>query len=405
MKEVIKKVYFLFILVVSMDASIYYDTNIMMIARVVIASILINLFKIKLDKKLFNALGIWLCFVLLCFIFTLNFQPTALLRYWMLFLEAFVLIRMFKQKFFSVFIDYMLVLATISLIFWVASLISLSTVFNILKPFDISGGFRKEAGDYVHTFFITVVNQSSSWVQGLPRNRGFTWEPGPFSILLNFAIFFNITYYKKKIISKSSLIFIITLITTFSTTGLLTFAFWIFYKLFIKTKNPQYVILIIILLIGFNYAFNKYDFLGKKVSVYTEKDIYVKYKHGRYAVSGSRLVGLPIIVQDLLNNPILGKGLVRTGNYEHYGEMESSFLNAIFTITSSMGLFGLFWFIIFTVKSSILISELLYIKEKYVLLLIILSSSFGFNLHIWSIIFCIITYSYFFDTRIIKMGI
>jgi hypothetical protein len=395
MDKYIKHIYFIFILIVSMEGSMYYRTKEMMTIRVVIAGILMFLYRIRPGRKLIYALSVWTIFVLFCYFITSDFQPTALLRYWMLFIESFLLIKLFGLKIFQVYIKTMLILAIISLVFFVLSNVSLSSVFNTMKVLDFSGGFREKTGDYIHAGFITLHNRTNTWTYGIPRNCGFAWEPGPFSILLNLAIYFNLAYKKESYKSYSTLLFIFALITTFSTTGLLIFLFSIIYRLLLKSNKPQYLFLLFLLLAGFFPLYNKYDFLGKKVQTYSTQEAFLASRSGKTYLSGSRLAGVPIVTQDIIRNPLFGKGLIQTGKYKYFGEMDSSFLNAIFSITSSMGLFGLFFFFYFIVKSSITISKIFREKDRYTLAIILIGGSFGFNIHVWSIVFTFITFSQF----------
>ena len=312
----------------------------------------------------------------------------------MLFIESFLLIKLFGLKLFTIYVKTMVIFAIISLLFWLISLVSMSSLFNTLKIIDISGGFRERTGDYVHTIFITLHNTANSWTYGISRNSGFCWEPGPFSILLNLALFFNITYYKSNIFSKVNLILMITIITTFSTTGLLTLLGWLTYFL-VYRKNIKYQVLLIILVSLFGISYTKYDFLGKKVNTYLEQSAHVVSRENKEYLSGSRLVGFPLVIQDVVNNPIFGKGLLSTSRYDYYGQIDSSFLNSLFTIASSMGLFGILWYLYFTIKSSLYLAEIFQSGMKYGFSFIILISSFGFNIHVWSIVFCFILFGYY----------
>ena len=67
---------------------------------------------------------------------------------------------------------------------------------------------------------------------GAYRNCGFTWEPGGFACFLILAIIINLASNKFKIRNKSLMILILSLITTFSTTGYMAFAFIMIWYLF-----------------------------------------------------------------------------------------------------------------------------------------------------------------------------
>jgi len=106
------------------------------------------------------------------------------------------------------------------------------------------------------------------------------------------------------------------------------------------------------------------------------------------------LVGLPLVLQDLSRNPIMGTALTGVNYYEGIGDIQSTHLNSLFTITSTMGLFGLFWWLFFLTKSSIKMGHM-FSSPHLSLTIIIILGSFGFNLHTWSILWVFVMYGYF----------
>jgi hypothetical protein len=138
-----------------------------------------------------------------------------------------------------------------------------------------------------------------------------------------------------------------------------------------------------------------YDFLGKKVQYYSQEQGRVKSINGQTYLRGGRIVGFGFVLQDITDNPLIGKGLQQSGDYDYFGEIDSRFLNSIFTITSSMGLFGIFWYFFFMFSSSIALSKFFKKSMKYGLVIIIVLSSYAFNIHYWGITFIFLTFGYF----------
>lgn len=393
--KLVSNLYLLFIMVVSMEGSMYYRTPVMAVVRVALAGMLMLLFRIKPTRQLAKVLVVWILFVFASAAVSGDFKPSAIVFMTMRFVEAFVLLNLFKDKIFTSYVNWMLVLAFISLVGWMLSVIDLNGLFVMLRPFDFSGGFREQLGDYLHIGVFTLHDRVGHYTNYIPRNSGFCWEPGPFSILLTVAIMIHWSLMKKSKVSPVSLILLAALATTFSTTGYLIFFGYVVYDYWSRAKKLIYLVPMIIVVIAGMYLFPRVEFLGGKVEAYMTKEAYVADKYGGGdKLHGSRLVGLPLVLQDLSRNPIMGTALTGENYYEGIGDIQSTHLNSLFTITSTMGFFGLFWWLFFLTKSSKKMGQV-FSSPPLSLILIIFLGSFGFNLHTWSILWVFLMYGYF----------
>jgi hypothetical protein len=81
----------------------------------------------------------------------------------------------------------------------------------------------------------------------VPRNAGFTWEPGAFQFLLNIGLFSYLRY-NKRINFFILIVYILAIISTGSTTGILTlFINLIIIFLFLKKNNNKLIISAIVI--------------------------------------------------------------------------------------------------------------------------------------------------------------
>lgn len=393
--KITKNIYFLAVLVLSMEGSSYYLSKEALIIRMIVALSVMIFYKIRPTFTLLKVVMVWFLFVAASIFVIGKFMPTTLARYTMLFLEAFVVIRLFEKDVFKVFVNWMVFLSAISLIGWIVTVFNGEGFYQWSKNFDVAGGFREQYDDYAHLILYTVRPAKSVRELYFPRNCGFTWEPGPFATILVLSMFIKWSLLKENKVSLSSFILIFALSTTFSTTGYLTFFAYLAYEYLMKSKQIIYAVPLIILIVGGVYAFNMYDFLGDKFENYASQEAVVVSRSGDSYYKGSRLAGLPIVFQDLYRNPLMGKALSQEGLYEDIGTVRSGHLNALFTITSTMGLFGLFWWLYFLFRSSKRIDKIFKPDVGWMLVLIIMLSSFGFNLHLWSIILVFVLYDLF----------
>ncbi len=162
-----------------------------------------------------------------------------------------------------------LVLAIISLPIFTAQLLapdyfmSLGSYLNIF-----TFGEPLKSGDWN----IFLYNFSSIAKE---RNCGFMWEPGAFAFMLVLAqiVRFNNNNYK---FDRYSIIYLIAIITTFSTMGYLAYAVLIVTYLKYNQRKKFYYLLLIPFFVYFFYeSYLIYDFLGKKMENYIfDVDLY-----------------------------------------------------------------------------------------------------------------------------------
>lgn len=134
------------------------------------------------------------------------------------------------KKVIDIYCDVMLFIAIVSLI----SFILPNTAISISFPPRIITSTRES--EFVTLFFTNIPIES--WNQ--TRNWGPFWEPGAYQAFLNIALIF--TLFLRKIRTKyrifSAIIFIITVLSTLSTTGYLAL-FFIFLAYIFNNKNSN----------------------------------------------------------------------------------------------------------------------------------------------------------------------
>jgi len=401
--NIIKKLYLFILLIFSGGGSVYYANKYAYIILFLITCIIALLYKIKLNNSIINALIIWIIFWFMCSLIIRRFIPVQLLFYLNFLLAAYVLYKLYGNDLIKNISQDIVILAAISIIGWLFLLLDATLLASILKPFNFSGGFREEYGiyDYIHIGIYTIHNLTIKTEYAyLPRNAGFCWEPGIFSVFLILALFIRTSLLKKYIGSFGSLILLIALLTTQSTTGYIAFFIYLLYyysSRFATMKLRFAIPLIIITIIGV-YSFFNLEFMKPKIDLYIETGS----NFGAYGttpiLSGSRLSGLPLVWQDLKRNPIMGKALSSVGTYSGIGEIYSTHLNSIFSIISSMGLFGFWVWLLFLIKSTHYYCYIYHCKDILSFPLIIITTSFGFNIHSQLIIFTMMSIGLFANT-------
>lgn len=371
----------------------------MFMFRMMLAIGLIYIFRVNISNKLIITLALWWFFVLSSFVLTGQFKVLALVSYTVRFLEAYFLVSVYGKRIVTEFAKWVSVLSFVSIIGWVWSLVDLGGLFSLMQRYDLSGGFRGLYGDYAHVGIFTVRRSLSSWAFFLPRNHGFCWEPGPYAIIIVLAIYFRYALQRKNIISLESAILLIALATTFSTTGYIAFIIMLMYNYLAKMKRIVYIVPLIAVAYTGVYAFNSLAFMREKVEQTAQYEVSFQNRGGVVKYHGGRLAGLPIVLQDLAKNPFMGRALSQEGYYYGIGTYESTHLNSLYTILSHMGLIGFIFWIYCLFRSSLRFTKDFNHPGKYGLVVLVVIFSFGFNLHIWSIIFTLVMYGYFWNNK------
>lgn len=237
---------------------------------------------------------------------------------------------------------------------------------------------------YGNMIFVALGNQ---WTNGILRNIGFTWEAGRFSSFLVLGLFNNMLIHRFRIKGNKPLyIYLIGLLTTFSTTGigaalgvLLLYA----YNKSIKIKAT----LIVLCVLMFPSIF-ALDFVGDKIlnNIDVEREIWnMEYSFNVYEtakITPQRFTGLYLDVQNWLHDFWFGYNLNENSYVEKimFGGNPVWLSNGVIQIFSKYGLFVGLFFYFQLFKSSFRLSEDLNYKGKYIFsfIFIVISVSYDF---------------------------
>ena len=206
------------------------------------------------------------------------------------------------------------------------------------------------------------------------RNSGPFWEPGAFAIYLNLALVFNLMN-EKKLTSFKSLLFIITILTTLSTSGIVTLMFIIIVYNYFKTRKRLISLLLIPLLVLFSLSvFFRTEILYDKINTNISLS---------EVTTTSRFGSAKEDINLFQKNPIIGYGRNTEATYGKtilYSRATHR-NNGLTRIFVQYGVFALV--ILYMIMKSMRNITYMYIRDKYYFLLpftVILLSSFSQNI-------------------------
>jgi hypothetical protein len=279
----------------------------------------------------------------------------------------------------------MVFLSIVAIPFYVAQLIAPFELFDLLKSFESIFYLNKflyseSAAEkhYVNVIFYTL---NTLYTDIFHRNSGFAFEPGFYAVYLVIAIYFN-TLLTGSLLNKVGIILSLSLISTFSTTGIL--AFFIIVLFHFSSRNLVKItvffiptlLIIIIAFMNIDFLYNKivssYESLGMKSTDQIAVD-------SRF--TGGRFFSLKVAAINYVENPIIGIG--------DYGEAEFfrrtigasvGVINGIGNYIMTLGTIGVL-LLLFSFKRTYSEFSVLYGgRGLYTLSLILLITSFAFSL-------------------------
>jgi hypothetical protein len=213
-------------------------------------------------------------------------------------------IRIIGRSFFDQFVRFVYVFAVISLFFYFPCVLIKPIAHFLMDhvakytqcPFHraFSGQF------YEDPYNLIIFNLAQITYN---RNSGFYWEPGTQGGFLCLALFINIFYRKEKLTSRMNVIFMVTILTTLSTTTYLALFFVVvaYLKNFIIRRPIISLFLLIAVATVAFLAFTRLDFMSSKIDQQIAKS-------GSRNAGESRFSSLLADVRAWEEQPLIGTG-------------------------------------------------------------------------------------------------
>ncbi|MDT2719659.1 O-antigen ligase family protein [Enterococcus gallinarum] len=297
-----------------------------------------NFNKIKLNVKIIELFLIMSLLIILTCLVNLDFKFGYIYRILSLFLGVLLIHSVRFDYFTHIFLKIFKFICLFSLGVYLIELFSPS----LLSKFPI---LTNSAGNAYFNLFLTVV-PVENW--GVPRNYGIFREPGVFVIFIVFSLMLEL-FYKKNSSLLNQTIFLLTLITTKSTTGFIVLIFIYFMVFTSKVQNRNQLIKkIIFLILGLAIS---YYLIYHTELIFSEnqyKSVFNKFNNETDTVA--RYASLTINFLIFMNSPFLGVGISNLTEVfpqltaQYYGIYSEHNTNTTLIQFSTFGLFfGIIW--------------------------------------------------------------
>lgn len=214
--------------------------------------------------------SIFLIFILLYvfqYLYQDRYKITSVLSRCITLFGSFFIAYYFRKRFVKIFVDVIYYISIISLLFYGLSFIPSIKSFLMyqIAPHFVSLNVEEavQEGGGINILFYNFQTEYLLPGINMMRNCGPFWEPGMFAVYLSIALFFNLfaVHSKRR---YCNIIFVLSLITTFSTGGYVSGLFILVLYAF-QQKNIFLALLGIGCVVMGIWGFMNLDFVGKKI--------------------------------------------------------------------------------------------------------------------------------------------
>ena len=270
-RKYLKEHSLVFLLIANSGMPFFTNEPLILLASLFFTAVFINpalifkniLFNITLIFLLILLIGQWIT----TGIFDLRTSATLYVRW----IYPFIVLLAVRNRFPIIFVNVMYFFTVISLILFIPSIIIPGFEPFLMK---IAQAFEQKSstGLYGYNSNIIIYTIKPSIAFGdfilFKRNSGPFWEPGGFGSYLIVALLFNLLLEKKKgIFSKRNNVFIIAIITTWSTASLAALSVLIFlYGWFILRKTIYRLTLVPMVLFMSFYVYTELPFVQDRIN-------------------------------------------------------------------------------------------------------------------------------------------
>ncbi len=233
-------------------------------------------------------------------------------------LMPYLVLKIVGPKFFGYFLDTIFFIALVSLAFWLAT--NLIPGF-INTTYAIAGQLMPYTTWEIQESLILYTVEFAE-IYGMNRNPGPFHEPGAYAVFIALGIVLELLR-SGKLLTRYNIVFIISVITTFSTAGYLSL-FIIFGFFFLTSprlnmlQKTVYLIFALPLLI---YLFINLEFLNEKIALQSQ----TQFEQSLDNRTSGRFLGARKALIVLQRYPLHGRGLLEATQADTYSEEASGY--------------------------------------------------------------------------------
>lgn len=257
-------IFYIFIILFAARSANFLESRIFIILAFSSALILFIRKGLSFDRPIIILIILWSCINIIAYLRFGNITDVKIITFISVtsrYLFPYLVFKIHAKTFFKNIETIIYTLGLISLPIFTVQLIY-PTIFYDIAP-------------YLNTFTVEEQQAAGGWYAGFymfsgwanDRNCGFMWEPGAFAFMLILGVLLRL--YKNNVkFDKYVIIYIIAILSTFSTMGYAVL-FLVLFSLFLRTRNPLVYVIIIpaFAIMVYNFV-NEASFMMPKIQSY-----------------------------------------------------------------------------------------------------------------------------------------
>lgn len=364
----------------------YNESPIAFLVPIIFTLFIVLKYKVSFSSRgFYRTIGVLLLWVFLQLIKYNAFPYTLTFFLFYNVTIAYILVQLYGVHIFILYEKIVVWLSIVAIIGWILTVVLPGPFTNIMQALDI-GTSRQGGTIEANAILYSLTNNGYYSQYFLPRNSGFSWEPGRYAVFVVIAIFCNFIRTKFTIFRNYNFwILLVALLTTLSTTGYVGLLVVVLF--YLQNQKGVYKALIYVpgvFLISYVFTLS---FVGDKISEFWFDTKYVKEvsKNVKYtdgAIVPQRFDGLTLEFLNIFEDPILGYGIDQKKSFVQKKISEKIFLsNGLLKVFATFGVLigAIFYLILY--RSSKWMSQ--YYKYKgstfYFILFLTVSVSYSFT--------------------------
>lgn len=328
----------------------------------------------KIFPKSFKIFTLIYFFLTLIYLYKFGWiNVTSSIRVYIKALLGVMIILLLRKDFFIHLEKLIVILASISIPFYILQLIDYELLKSIIGFHENTISFLDYRSDwYVNNVFFTLNDNA------LFRNSGFTWEPKGFANFLVIATIINLIR-NNFTFNKSLLVLSVALLTTLSTVGFVIFFLLLPYFIYQQKNTLNLFKLSFMLIIALSIF--RLDFMSEKIineANTRENNLkYIFVKTQSETVSLGRFGSMALAFLDFPKNPVTGIGMQDSERTQGL-HTRLIWVNGLADFLSRFGILGILFLIITYSKSiNLILKDFGVNKGKNTILFIFLSIFFA----------------------------
>lgn len=290
------------------------------------------------------------------------FDPLRYLKLFSIIIISYLTIKIVKFRIFVHYNNIIYKVVLFSLPFYVWQLLSSGSLYAVGKALNGALPGLMDTVDYLDTnTSLNILVYTIEFVENF-RNSGVMWEPGGFATVIAIALYFEFLLYDYKF-TKRSWVYLLGIITTFSTTGYLITCLLLFFFLFKMAKKSSSRFLKPILYFSVPVFLTVLVILFFQMPIFYEKILY-QFNEQQQLVENvrefdsfqslGRFGSLQVDLASIQDQPFFGRGYTDEDFMSAYEVI--NFTNGLGTFIGRMGIIGFVWLVFSLYRSGKIIN-------------------------------------------------